>query len=111
MSTVNDYQTGKVHKSQNLAGLYDHARRIAKRAGIPLCVTVRRVDVTPIEVGSKRAHVAVYYAFKGGAEDRGEKGDVGQACFASLSIATDWARRFAMRRGGVFEVKEPRDGS
>lgn len=108
MSSINDYRDDKVRKSRNLAGLYAHARRIAKRAALPLCMTVRQVEVTPIAVGSYRAHVVVYYAGAGHpwAASKGEKGDVGQTCFADLSIARDWARTFATKRGGSVLLHE-----
>lgn len=99
MSTINDYTANKVRKSQNLRGLYDHARRIAKRSAIPLMLTVRKVEVSPLPHGG--AHVTIYYA-DGNTWNTREAGDVGQVLFADKGIAQEWGKRFAARRGGTF---------
>ena len=91
MSTINDYKANKTRRSHNLRGLYDHARRIARRDGRPLCTTVDRVEVRQLYVqGQFKYAVEVYY--------RG--GDVGAATFLDRSIALRWSDRFAANRGG-----------
>ena len=100
MSSVNDYRADKVRKSDNLRGLYDHARRVARRASVPLSMTVRKVDVVNLDIPggtSPRAHVTVFYT-----DSHGEIGDVGQSCFADRGIARQWGSDFARKRGGTF---------
>lgn len=92
MSTINDATTGTVRTSRNLRGLYDHARRVARRMARPLCASVRRAEVVPLRGANYRGHVTIHYA-----DD-----SVGQALFNDFSIAVRWAETFALKRGGTF---------
>lgn len=90
MTTINDARTGKTRRSENLRGLVDHARRQPGRGFYWPRVVAVLVEQMSSEA-NYAAHVTVKYP----------DGSIGQACFADVTIAKRWARRFAESRGGV----------
>lgn len=98
---IDDRAAGKVRTSQNLAGLYNHARRVARREGLPLSCSIEVVSVEWPKAKSQgwAANVRVTYAGRHGSKN---PPDTGVSHFADLSIARAWAKSFAAKRGGNF---------
>lgn len=94
-----DQASGKLRTSQNLAGLYNHARRVARREGLPLSCSVESVSLESPQVPGRAALVRVIYAVRPGSKNQR---DTGTSHFSDITIARAWSESFARKRGGEF---------